>query len=144
MQLRLAVGLATVLIMSTGCGSRDNSADTQTAAPAATASTQPAASGTESSPPAQSAIWFDPAGLSACARPEKVTVNWDATDFQGIKAVEIVAVNAAGKETVFVSAGRKGSKETGPWMRAGGVMILRNKADGAELAKATVAAIACG
>jgi hypothetical protein len=138
MRFRLAMGLVAVLAASTGCAPRGDSSDK----PAAETS-QATASHAEIPAPRPSAIWFEPANLRACARPEKISVHWDATPFATVKTVEIVAINPAGRESVFLYAGRKGSRETGAWMRAGSVMVLRNKADNVELARATVGSIAC-
>lgn len=138
MRFRLAMGLVAVLVASTGCAPRQDPSDK----PAAETS-QATASDGKSSAPQPTAIWFEPANLRACARPEKISVHWDATPFETVKTVEIVAINPSGRESVFLYAGRKGSRETGAWMHAGSVMVLRNKADKMELARATVGSIAC-
>lgn len=91
----------------------------------------------------QRLFWFEPAALSACGKPTKVVINWDTTSLAGIGAVEIIAIGAKGKERAFLVGGRSGSRETGEWMQAGSQMILRNKADGTELARARVGSIPC-
>lgn len=70
-------------------------------------------------------------------------VHWDARPFEGVKTVDIVAVNGASKEVLFLSAGRTDNRESGQWMRAGSQMIMRNKIDGTEVARATVDSTPC-
>jgi len=94
-------------------------------------------------PAVASSLWFKPAGLSACAGPARVAVHWDASSHAGVESINIFAINKAGKEVLFASAGRTGSHDTGEWMLAGSRMTLRNQADGAELAQATVASLPC-
>lgn len=92
---------------------------------------------------AQRLFWFEPADLSACGKPTKVVVNWDTTSLEDVGAVEVIAIGAKGMERAFLVGGRIGSRETGEWMQAGSQMILRNKADGVELARARVGSIPC-
>lgn len=70
-------------------------------------------------------------------------VHWDARSFDGVKTVDIVAVNKSGREALYLSAGLAGNRESGQWMLPGSQMILRNKANGTELARATVESIPC-
>lgn len=144
MRFRSVVALATTLLLVTACGPGSGTG-TPAATPAseASASAQPPQAAASVEPAKTSGIWFEPAGLSACARPDKVMVHWNASSFEGVKAVDIIAVGKTGKEVLFLSAGRSGSRESGVWMRAGSQMILRNKADGTELSRATVEAIPC-
>ena len=93
---------------------------------------------------ARTGLWFEPAALSACgSSKDVVTVHWDASIYPGVTSVEIVALESDGSEGMFAAAGGQGSKETGPWMGAGKTMVMRNAADKTELARATVAPIAC-
>jgi hypothetical protein len=149
MRLPLIIGLTALVATLVGCGPGSDSAtgpnprnDAIAAAPV-TASTAAAPSAT----PAATqpfGIWFEPSRLSACGKPTTVVVHWDATPYAGVKAVEIIAVKQSGKETLFLSAGRAGSHDSGAWMKGGSQMILRNKADGKELSRATVESIPCG
>ena len=140
-RLLMAPLVASILLSACGPGSGTGTAESAGTgdAPAPTAEPAPAVAATS-----KTGIWFEPAGLSACARPAKVMVNWDAKSFEGVKSVDIIAISAAGKEVTFLSAGRFGSRESGQWMRGDSQMILRNHADGAELARATVESIPCG
>lgn len=144
MRFRPVAALATTLLLVTGCGPGSG-----TGTPAATPASEPSSSAQQAQavvpvePAKTSGIWFEPAGLRECARPDKVMVHWNANSFEGVKAVDIIAVGKTGKEVLFLSAGRSGSRESGVWMRAGSQMILRNKADGTELSRATVESIPC-
>ncbi len=134
----LAISMA--LISGCGPGSGTTSSPQQpTAAKAADADLS-------STPPDKkqgAGIWFEPSALSACGRPEKLTVYWDARSYQGVKTIDIYVVNMEKTERLFLSAGRAGSRESGAWMRVGSKMIMRDKATGAELAHATVGNIPC-
>ena len=113
-------------------------------APLATDVPVPAPIPARAAAPSQgSGLWFEPAGLSVCAGPARVTVHWNASPYADVESINIYAINKDGKEVLFARAGRTGSHDTGEWMLAGRRMILRNQAGGAELASATVASIPC-
>ena len=144
MRLRFFVCLASMTLFLAACNSADKApADTSvaqttpaTATPAAQPGATPAADGNGST------IWFEPAALSNCAKHEKVAVHWDASKVPGVTTIEIHPVNG-GKEALFARTRATGKKMTGPWMRAGSTMILRNEADGSEIGRATMAGLPC-
>jgi hypothetical protein len=145
MRFRYVAAPLVALLLVTGCGPGSGTSTPTAAAPAGGPSAPGQSQGPAASvePAKTSGIWFEPAALSKCARPDKVMVHWDASSFNGVRAVDIIAVGKTGKEVLFLSAGRSGSRESGVWMSAGSQMILRNKADGTELARATVESIPC-
>lgn len=144
MRRNLVLGLLLSLFGLTACGPGSGSTD-QAPAPAVSPSTTTAAPAATPEPPAKpmGAIWFEPAALSACGKPEKVVVHWDARAFPDVKAVDIMGVKKDGTEALFLAAGRRGERETGAWMRGGSEMILRNKASGDELARAQIERLPC-
>lgn len=131
------------MVLLAACGDRqDNTTPVSSSAPvaapepAATSETTPAASATGAR------IWFEPAALKSCGKGQSVTVHWDASAVAGVRRVEVKPV-ALDKETVFVYSGVTGSKPTGNWVKAGAEFVLRNRAGGAELARAKVASLPC-
>lgn len=147
MRIPLITAIAFLAVATAGCDRGGTDTSTTGTAPATAATVAGPAPGQVADQPAapveKGPIWLEPDALPACGRPTVVTVHWDANKFEGVKAVDIVAINPEGKESVFVAAGRSGSRETGAWVRAGSKMSLRNKADATELASATVAAVPC-
>lgn len=124
--------------MLAACGGRQE--DT-TAGGSTTASAQSPGSAPEIQAPT-ARLWFEPTGLRACDQAQTVTVHWDASSVAGVKRVEVKPVGAE-KETVFVYSGAVGSRATGAWVKAGAEFVLRNRADGAELARAKVESLPC-
>lgn len=144
MRFSLVLGLSLATTILSACGPGSDTGSAPTAPEVATApAVAPSPESAAATPAPTTGIWLDPAALSACARPVKVSVHWDASSFAGVKTVDIIVVNKAGKEALFLSAGRAGSRDTGEWMRAGSKVILRNHGDSAELANATVDSIPC-
>lgn len=87
-------------------------------------------------------LQLDPAALPECGDPAQVVATWDARE-AGVSGVDIVAVNRAGKESLFFTGGARGSRQTGAWMRSGSQLVLRSKDDGAELDRVMVAGTPC-
>lgn len=144
MRRNLVLGLLLSSFGLTACGPGSGSTDQPPAlsvSPPTTASV-PAATSEPAAKP-KGAIWFEPAALSTCGKPEKVVVHWDARPFPEVKAVDIMGVKKDGTETLFLAAGRRGERETGAWMRGGSEMILRNKANGDELARTQIESLPC-
>ncbi len=141
--MRLTQLLLFVLLLAGIAGCQQENDTSATPDQAATTQQAPTSSLQSMPDELKSGIWFEPATLSTCARPQAIVVHWDASSFEGIKSVELVAVNPAGKQVVFASAGRVGSRESGAWMRAGSRMILRDKASGTQLAEAIVGSEPC-
>jgi len=135
---------AVLLPLLSACGPGSGSSD-QAKSVATAPNATPAAPAAVTPPPAKprGPIWFEPSALSTCGKSVKVTVSWSVRAPE-VKQVNIMAVKKDGTETLFGSAGRYGSKETGPWMRGGSEMVLRNKTDGAELGRAKVDSLPCG
>lgn len=122
----------------------DTAADTSTAAADAAppATTEPAAAPEPAAP--TTGLWFEPAALSACGPTDNVVkVNWDVSANPDVASVEIVITEPNSPEGMFAATVPKGSKDSGPWMHPGSTMVLRNAADGAELARATMESIPC-
>jgi hypothetical protein len=144
MRTALVLALGTVLLAA--CG--QNPPPPPAAAPAPVTTTPATAEPVAATPaPVQSPeghLWFEPAGLPVCEKkPQVVTVFWDARTLPGKGTIELRAPKADGNELTFATVGRVGKKQTGAWMRAGGVIIMRSKADGSELVRASVPALPC-
>lgn len=109
------------------------------AAPAVTAVSESATvPDTEKAP-----LRFEPAALSACGSGrDVVTVSWDVTTISDAPSVRVLTVGKEGAERLFAATGPRGSKDTGPWARAGSVMTVRDPA-GNELARASIESIPC-
>jgi hypothetical protein len=143
MRLRFLICLAGISLSLAACNPADKApaanpvTQVAPANPAAPTAAAPAADGNGAT------IWFEPAALSTCAKHEKVAVHWDASKLPGVTSIEIHPLNGT-KEALFARTPRPvGKKMTGPWMRAGAIMILRNEANGAEIGRATMAAMPC-
>ncbi len=141
--MRLTQLLLFMVLLAGVSGCRQGSETSAASDQAATVQQAPTPSPQPMPEELKTGIWFEPAALSTCARPQAVVVHWDASSFEGVKSVELVAVNPAGKQVVFASAGRAGSRESGAWMRAGSRMILRDKTSGTQLAEAIVGSEPC-
>lgn len=128
------------------CGPAGEGNTDATATPAVSDAPRPAAPAAPAAPVEPAApvarLWFEPAALPSC-QSGKVLVSWDASAVKGLKNVELKILRSGGEEGQFARAGRVGSKETGDWMRAGRVIVLRNADDGAELARAKVGSLPC-
>jgi hypothetical protein len=90
-----------------------------------------------------SPIWFEPEAISECAKDEKAMVHWNAGGFPGVVTVKVAIVTKPDEETVFAVTGVVNQKETGPWIRGGTEFVLRDNANGTELARAKVPSIPC-
>lgn len=118
--------------------------DAPAAAPADAAASPPATGPAAPVAAEHGALWFEPAALSACGDGKDVVkVNWDASATPEITSIQIVAIGPEGVEGNFAASGPAGSKESGAWMHAGSTMILRNAADGKEIARATMGSTPC-
>lgn len=141
--MRRILLLAMLLPLLSACGpGSDNAEHAQTAAvvPAATpAATAPAAAPAKPAGP----IWFDPSERSSCGRPSVVTVHWDVRNVPDVKEVNVMTIRKDGTEALFFAGGRKGAKESGPWMRAGSEMVLRARTGGAELGRVKLGSLPC-
>lgn len=144
MRILMSVSLVACMALLSACNRpspQDGQADTAAVeAPAAA----PAPAASEPAPTPTTGLWFVPAALSACgAGTDVATVNWDVTSMPDVASVQIVVIENEGPEGMFAATGPKGSKDTGPWMRAGSTMALRNASDGKELARASMGSIPC-
>jgi hypothetical protein len=88
-------------------------------------------------------IFVEPATLSSCGVGKIVTVKWDVrAEKPAITDVEIFT-GAPMKETLFAAGGPTGEAATGPWASPGTVFILKNKADGKNVAHIVVGGPTC-
>lgn len=126
----LVVGLVAGLA---GCKQGEDAAVAQVAAVPAKAS------------PAEVAgpVSVDPAELTSCVVGSVVTVRWDLRPTHPNVADVEIFTGQPGKETIFAAGGFAGEAATGPWARPGTTFLVRNKADGTEVAKAVVGGPTC-
>lgn len=141
MRASLIIGVFATVLAASGCD--------RSPAPAAPATTLPASEpvvgAAATQPTAAKALWLEPASLSSCAKGEVVTVHWDPSGFPDVKRVDVTSPAKGGTEATFAKSGPiGGSKQTGPWMKAGVSMILRDQADGHELARVVMGSLPCG
>jgi hypothetical protein len=78
-----------------------------------------------------------------CRKGNKVTLHWDVRQRAGIDEIQIFVISPKGNEKLFMTKGRAGSVPTGKWVRVGTQLSLRDKKDGAELARIVVDGSAC-
>lgn len=140
MRILSKIALLTCAIILAACGQTE---------PASEAGSTPAHVAARDAVPGPEAvpatgIWFEPRGLSACGSGKDVVrVHWDVTSTPDVTAVEVVPIEKGVPAGVFATAGAQGSKDTGPWMHAGGTMAVLNATNGEELARASVDSIPC-
>lgn len=149
MRLHLLSATLLAMLATAGCNPADERASPTTDPAGASAADAPASDATMATPgddPALPAepdmLRLDPDALPECGDPARVAVTWDARE-AGVSGVDIIAVNRAGKESLFFTGGARGTRETGAWMRSGSQLVLRSKDDGAELDRAMVAGTPC-
>ncbi len=111
--------------------------------PATTAAEPLPADTTEPAPTTVATLTVDPAQMRTCDKNAPVTLKWDATAMPGVKGIEIWMANANKEPKLFGKGPAKGEKQTGAWVRAGAQFILKNQADGAEIAHAEVTGQRC-
>lgn len=133
-----------LLSMLTACSQRADEPENaaSTGAPAATA---PGANAAPASTANGAKVTFEPAAFESCT-PNKFSVakvSWDASA-SGAATVDVKTVAADGSETLFATTGAVGSKETGPWIGPGSVIIVRHHDTGAELGRGVAASKPCG
>jgi hypothetical protein len=120
-------------------------ASNATVAPAATIAAPATVAGAPTAAPAAAQVlWFEPAAIETCdTKGVAVTVHWNARTIAGVKTVEVKGIGPGGKESLFTRGGPRGERETGAWMTANRVMVLRDADNGNELARARMAGAAC-
>ena len=141
---------ASVLLLS-ACGKgQDQATSTGTqAAPTAVEPAQPAAAPAQPAQPPitkDSPIWFEPESVSLCpgTAPVVGVVHWNASTFPNVTTVQVTMPTTEGKpDGMFAVSANIGQKETGPWLAAGTEFVLRDNANGAELARAKVPGEPC-
>lgn len=141
MRYPLFMATALACLVASGC---DRAAEQSPAEPvAAPASPTEPAVPEPAEPTDPGLITLSPDSLPTCGPPAKATVAWDARTVAGVAKVDIIAVNRAGKESLFFTGGANGSRETGAWMQSGSQLVLRNKDDGAELDRVAMNGVPC-
>lgn len=116
------------------------------AAEAAPATPPPAQVAAEPEITRDSPIWFEPSSVSTCpgTAPVVGVVHWNASTFTTVTTVQVTMPAGEGKpDGMFAVAANIGQKETGPWLAAGTEFVLRDNADGKELARAKMPGAPC-
>ena len=92
---------------------------------------------------AVSGVTFDvvPNTLRVCDPPVIAKVSWDA-NAAGVSSVKIF-VGDSEKQTLFVNLGAKGSVDTGPWVTAKSVFVLKDGEETKQLSKFVVGSESC-
>ena len=91
----------------------------------------------------QQLVSVTPSSMVDCNGIE-ATVHWDVrTSYPDIAEVELW-VGPDSSPTLFAAGGAYGENKTGPWVRPGEIIRLRNKSTGEELGRATVTGPSCG
>lgn len=143
MRLPLLSATLLTLLAIAGCDATDEPARPAVEAADAGADVAAPSPVDDPAPPAgPEMLQLEPAALAECGDPARVVATWDARA-AGVSGVDIIAVNRAGKESLFFTGGARGTRETGAWMRSGSQLVLRSKDDGAELDRVLVAATPC-
>jgi hypothetical protein len=151
MKLKIAIAiLATSALLLSACGKGQEAAK-----PAATPSAPAAQVPAEAAAPAVAAqapitkdspIWFEPESVSTCPGAPAVTgvVHWNASSFPNVTTVQVTMPAGEGKpEGMFAVSANVGQKETGAWLEAGTEFVLRDNANGTELARAKMPGAPC-
>jgi hypothetical protein len=87
---------------------------------------------------------IDPVEMKACDKtPRVATLKWDASSVPGLQSVEVWMSNPNKEPKLFMRAKTSGEKQTGAWIIAGSSIILKNHADGTEIARTDVRSIPC-
>lgn len=116
------------------------------AAEAAPATPPPAQVAAEPEITRDSPIWFEPSSVSTCpgTAPVVGVVHWNASTFTTVTTVQVTMPAGEGKpDGMFAVAANIGQKETGPWLAAGTEFVLRDNANGKELARAKMPGAPC-
>lgn len=142
--------LAASALFLSACGKGQDQAPPVEAQPAPAAAAQPAAPNAAEVAQAPitkgSPIWFEPESVSACPGTPGVTgvVHWNASSFPNVTTVQVTMPAGEGKpDGMFAVSANVGQKETGPWLEAGTEFVLRDNANGAELARAKMPGEPC-
>lgn len=147
MQLRpiawAAAVAATCLLAA--CEAPKGAAEMKAEATANEASAANAASAVAADAPVtrESPIWFEPEAVSSCAKDFVGTVHWNASSFPGVQTAQLTLPGADGVEGVFALSANVGEKETGPWMRGGMEVVLRDGETKRELHRARLPSLPC-
>lgn len=151
MKVKVALAiLATSALLLSACGKGQEAAGPAAtpSAPAAQAPAEPAAPAVAAQAPItrDSPIWFEPESVSTCPGAPAVTgvVHWNASSFPNVTTVQVTMPAGEGKpEGMFAVSANVGQKETGAWLEAGTEFVLRDNANGAELARAKMPGAPC-
>lgn len=77
-----------------------------------------------------------------CSAPAVVSVTWNVGGKAATESVKLYVGDGANAK-LFTAGGAQGSGQTGPWVSPGGVFVLRNGRDEAELDRMTIPGPAC-
>jgi len=77
-----------------------------------------------------------------CSTPAVLSITWDVAGKAETESVKLYAGDGTNAK-LFASGGAQGSGETGQWVTPGGLFVLRNGRDEAELDRMTIPGPAC-
>lgn len=80
--------------------------------------------------------------VPTCSTPAILSITWDVTGKAETESVKLYAGDGTNAK-LFASGGAQGSGETGQWVTPGGLFVLRNGRDEAELDRMTIPGPAC-
>lgn len=87
--------------------------------------------------------YTSPGVLSSCTEGQVVNLKWDfRATHPTLSEVEILT-GSPPNETLFAVGGPAGEAPTGAWARPGTTFLIKNKQDGQELTRVTVAGPRC-
>lgn len=142
-----------LIAFATGCGPREEPENRSEVASGAGVAedrrseqeTSPTDTATPAAAVSRATVSFEPSAFEDCTPPKYVTakITWDATA-SNVANVDVKTVGSDGTEGLFSTGAPVGSKESGPWMAPGSVIVLRDHETGEELARAVAAARPCG
>ncbi len=129
-----------LLTLSAGLVACQDRTATQSAQPGATA---PEVTPAQAPPAAQVALALEPVSLPSCDSAE-VLVKWDARIIPSDASEIEIWVGKSDDNKLWMASSPFGEAKTGPWTNPGAVFILKNKADGLELARTVMQGPDCG
>ena len=112
----------------------------ETAAPASSARSAPAATAT--APATVGVLSVTPSSMAACDPAAVADVYWNASRHVGVNTVQIY-IGTGSSEKLFAAGGATGDAKTGPWVRPGTVFTAKAKDSGTVLGTVTISGPTC-